>query len=171
VGQKTKPIHVIDDVVADFTFATGGIIVDFTSISTTADSLFWDFGDGNTGGDSLTIQHNYDSLGTFDVWLYAYNECGVDSIMYQVTTDDVGFEKESFDFGMYPNPANTEVSISGLTIGSRIEVINILGETIITINVNQEKEKINLNDLSNGTYFIRLSGESNQLTKKLIVRH
>ena len=171
VGQTSKLIHVIDDVVADFTFVTGGIIVDFTSISTTADSLFWDFGDGNTGGDSITIQHNYDSLGTFDVWLYAYNECGVDSVMYQVTTDDVGFETETFDFGMYPNPANTEVSISGLAVGSRIEVINILGETIVEINVNQTKEKINLTHLSNGTYFIKLSNDSNQLTKKLIVQH
>lgn len=170
VGVATELIHVIDTVVANFTFATGGIIVDFTSTSTSADSLAWDFGDGNTGGDSLTIQHNYDSLGTFDVWLYAYNECGVDSIMMQVTTDDVGFDDYNFDFNVYPNPANNNVTVNGLIEGAQVDLINILGESIQTRIASNSKLTLDLDELSNGTYFIRVSTENGNLTKKLIVR-
>lgn len=170
VGQATEMIHVIDTVTADFTFVTGGIIVDFTSISISSDSLAWDFGDGNTGGDSLTIQHNYDSLGTFDVWLYAYNECGVDSVMYQVTTDDVGIEIQEFDFQLYPNPANDVVNLTGLRIGSFVELVNILGETVYSDVVSNSTLTLKVNDLSSGTYFIRVRNEDNQLTKKLVIR-
>lgn len=170
VGISTEMIHVKDTVVADFTFVTGGIIVDFTSTALNADSLAWDFGDGNTGGDSITIQHNYDSLGTFDVWLYAYNECGVDSIMMQVTTDDVGVENYDFAFKMYPNPANEQVFVTGLVEGAQIDLINILGESIKTTVATQNNVAIAFDELSNGTYFVRVSTEYGYVTKKLIVR-
>ena len=170
VGQATEMIHVIDTVVADFTFITGGIIVDFTSTAGAADSLAWNFGDGNTGGDSLTIQHNYDSLGTFDVWLYAYNECGVDSVMMQVTTDDVGIDNNEFNFNLFPNPANSLISLTGLREGSTVEIINILGESILVETAVDATLELEINDLSNGTYFVRVSNDNDYLTKKLVVR-
>ena len=171
VATSTQAIIVIDEVVANFNFSQSTSTVDFTSTSTMADSLFWDFGDSTGVSDSLTVQHIYDSLGTYDVWLYAYNECGVDSVMMQVTTDDVGVEDYQFDFKMYPNPANTTASIVGLKEGSKIELINILGETLFVTTTNGNTENLELYNYSNGTYFVKVSTESGQMAKKLVIRH
>lgn len=170
VAEHSKPIVVIDDVVADFNFSTSGTIVDFTSTSSSADSLVWDMGDMTTYTDSLTLQHTYDSVGTFDVWLYAYNECGVDSTMMQVTTDDVGIEDYTFNFNVYPNPANQQVTINGVIPDSKVELLNILGKVIMTEIPNSNKTSFNLSDLSAGSYFVRVSTAEGQKTKKLIVR-
>lgn len=170
VGEHTKPLVVIDDVVASFNFTTSGTIVDFTSTSSNADSLVWDMGDMTTYTDSLALQHTYDSVATFDVWLYAYNDCSVDSVMLQVTTDDVSIDDYDFNFKLYPNPASTEVIIDGVLPQSTIELINILGEVISTAKTHSNKAIIDVNDLSAGSYFVRVSTSTGQKTKKLIVR-
>ena len=171
VTEVTMPIHVIDEVVASFTFSQSGTIVDFSSTSTTADSLVWDFGDSTMVSDSINVQHTYDSVATYDVWLYAYNECGVDSVMMQVTTDDVGLESYNFDFKLFPNPANNLTNVVGLTEGTKVELINIVGKTVYAEVVNGTQVELNLNDYSSGTYFIKVSSDKNQLTKKLVIRH
>jgi PKD repeat protein len=171
VAKTSQNIHIIDDPVPAFSASTGGSIIDFTSTSSNYDSLFWDMGDMTTYSDSITLSHDFDSLGTFDVWLFAYNECGVDSIMVQVTTDDVGFDTEDLNFSIYPNPAQNNVSIDGLIEGSRIELINLLGEVVSASTAQSSKEIINVNSLSNGTYFVRVATNEAQITKKLVVRH
>ena len=170
IGKHTKTIVALDDAVANFTFSTSASTVDFTSTSSNADSLVWDMGDMTTYIDSIDFQHNYDSIATFDVWLYAYNDCSVDSIMLQVTTDDAGIENYDFNFNLYPNPASSEVLISGIAAEANVELINILGEVIYVANTETKETTINLHDLSAGTYFIRVSNLHGQKTKKLIVR-
>src|SRR5690606_37879999 len=71
VAEITSSIHVIPDVVASFTFLTGGTIVDFTSTSTDADSVWWDFGDTLAGSSQTSVLHTYPTIGTYAVWLYA----------------------------------------------------------------------------------------------------
>jgi PKD repeat protein len=171
IGSSTQAIHVIDDPVPNFTFSMGGSIIDFTSTSSNYDSLFWDMGDMTTYSDSVTLSHDFDSLGTFDVWLFAYNECGMDSIMIQVTTNDVGFDTYDFDFNIYPNPSNDNVTVDGVIEGSRIELMNILGEVVYSTTANGTKEKLNVYELSSGTYFVKVSTDLGQVTKKLVVRH
>lgn len=172
VSEVIEPLHVIYDPVANFSFSQSASTVMFTNLSTSTDSVWWDFGD-MSGTDSLNPTHVYDTLLTFDVWLYAYNECGaVDSIMMQVTTDDVGFEQEEvLDFNIYPNPANQNVTINGKIQGAQIELINILGQTIYQETATSGTVSFNISDFANGTYFIRLTDQSEQVTKKLVIRH
>lgn len=171
VGQHTEPIHVISDPVANFTFVQTASTVDFTNTSTTYDSLWWDFGDTTAGTNQMNPTHVYDSLGTYDVWLVVYNECGVDSIMMQVTTDDVGLDDYDFDFNVYPNPANDNVVIAGLSEGLRVEILNILGATVMQDVTMGHNLTLATDQLTNGTYFVRVSSDKGQVTKKLVVRH
>lgn len=171
VGQVVNPIHVIPDVVASFTFVANGTIVDFTNTSAPSDSVWWDFGDTLAGSSATNPQHTFPTIGTYDVWLYAYNECSEDSVMIQVTVDDVGTEKYNFDFKIYPNPANDNVTISGLVEGTTLELLNILGERVQLIIPQGNSTILATEGLSNGTYFVRVSTELGQVTKKLVVRH
>ena len=79
-------------------------------------------------------------------------------------------ENYDFNFNLYPNPASSEVLISGIAAEANVELINILGEVIYVANTETKETIINVNDLSAGTYFIRVSNLHGQKTKKLIVR-
>lgn len=167
----SQNIVALDTVVPDFTFIQTSVVVDFTSTSSYNDSVWWDFGDGTTGGDLNSISHDYDSINTFDVWLHVYNDCTEDSIMYQVTTDDVGIEEVEQLISIYPNPSNANVTVNNIPTNAIIDVYNIVGEKVISTQSTSNTTTINVAELSSGTYFIKINSDSKSVTKKLIVKH
>lgn len=167
----SKDIFVEDSVFAGFTFSNSGLTAGFINTSTNADSVWWDFGDASAGTDQDTPSHSYAAVGTYDVWLYAYNDCFVDSIMQQVTVDDVGLNEDQNTLKIYPNPVNSNFVISGLQAGSRIELINVLGETVFVQVCNDNSESINVQELPTGSYFVRITSDNDQITKKIVIRH
>lgn len=170
VVNLSQPIIALDVPVPAFTFVQDGLNADFTHTSSNYDSLWWDFGDGN-GSDLETPSHSYSSVGVFDVWLHAFNECFEDSIMLQVTTDDVGIKTNETTFEVYPNPANNYVTISGLTGETQIELLNMLGERILYLRTSDSKEVLNLSEFATGTYFVKVTHNNDQTTQKLIIKH
>ena len=68
---------------ADFTSSVNGVTVDFTNGSTGATGYAWDFGDGNTSAEN-DPQHTFDTDGVYTVELIATNDCGADTITYDV---------------------------------------------------------------------------------------
>lgn len=72
VRIKTSPV-------ADFEFSMNGgcqaTTVNFTDLSTWADTWYWTFGDGAYSTEQNPT-HTYASAGTYTVTLKAYNECG-----------------------------------------------------------------------------------------------
>ncbi len=69
---------------ADFTFMVNGSNVGFTNQSSNANTYQWDFGDNQTSEISDPI-HTYSNDGTYDVSLIVTNDCGMDTIIQQVT--------------------------------------------------------------------------------------
>ena len=56
------------------------VIASFTSISTNAASVSWDFGDGGIAGNQKTVSHTYNKPGIYRVVHYSYDSgAGVDS--------------------------------------------------------------------------------------------
>jgi len=72
---------------------------------------------------------------------------------------------------VYPNPAHgyVNVSVPDLTYKSA-SIVNIMGETVVRKNLNMNIEKIDINNLKNGIYFILVNGENGTLTKQFIVK-
>jgi len=171
IVDVTNPIVALDVPVAGFSFIQDGLSATFTNTSTNSDSVWWDFGDASAGTDVSNPTHAFPSLGTFNVWLYAYNQCYVDSTMLPVTTDDVGIKTTDTELSIYPNPANNQFMISGLQGESKIEVLNILGESVIVIRTTSNQETISVSNLPTGTYFVKISQDNLQVTRKLIVKH
>jgi PKD repeat protein len=68
---------------ADFSFVVSDTSVTFTNLSGNADSLFWDFGDGETTSVADPV-HHYSGDGTYDVMLIALNNCGQDTSIQQI---------------------------------------------------------------------------------------
>ena len=77
---------------------------------------------------------------------------------------------------MYPNPADDRVFIDfGTTNVSNatIRVTNSLGQTIQTVNnnsVNSTETSINVSNFGTGIYFVTITADGQEATKKLVVR-
>lgn len=71
-----KPVTVINTTscIADYTYTTNGLQVDFTSTSSPNVSLWhWDFGDGTTNnGSSANVSHTFANAGTYSVKLKVF---------------------------------------------------------------------------------------------------
>jgi hypothetical protein len=74
----------------------------------------------------------------------------------------------TLNVGVYPNPADSYVTISGLQTGGNVKIFTISGAEVR----NQEiinGQQINL-DLSSGMYLMKITSDGGSVTKKLIVR-
>lgn len=67
---------------------------------------------------------------------------------------------------IFPNPANTEINIDLPSNGNaQIEISNVMGQVII---IDQNKNKIDISNLTNGLYFISVKQGQQSYTQKLI---
>ena len=69
---------------------------------------------------------------------------------------------------IYPNPSNGKLFISTSELIKSIKVTNIIGKEIYSNN-NFNNNSIDLINLNNGVYFIKLSTEKGTITKKIIL--
>ncbi len=78
----------------------------------------------------------------------------------------VGLEEESANaFTVYPNPANNFIIVDNQELsGASINIINTVGQVVKTI-VLGDNLKVDVSDLSNGAYFMNITGENTVITK------
>lgn len=73
----------------NFSFSTAASVVTFTNLTTDANWLIWDFGDGATSN-QLAPVHTYLSAGTYTVRLVAGNGCSRDTLEKTVVISNIG---------------------------------------------------------------------------------
>lgn len=94
-----------------------------------------------------------------------------------VTSVNNPFSSSESSLNIYPNPviSNAKIEFSNLeNMNSRLSVFNITGEEVAVIPVNKQvtgKNAVlwNTENLKNGIYFVRLTNNTETLTKKIIV--
>jgi hypothetical protein len=59
---------------------------------------------------------------------------------------------------VYPNPANNVITVANAE-NENIVVINMLGEVVANISNATSNQTIDISELSNGTYFVRVNSE------------
>lgn len=165
-----------------FTYIDVNGIVAFTVIPPSLTSTYsWTFGDGNTGTGAVT-SNTYAVEGNYYVCVTmvdAFNSC-TDTFCDSIVTNITGIgimenDVANFNLTVYPNPATNNVTIEyQLTQSSiiNIEVFDIVGNKISSYAVSQTTGKhqtiINLEQLSQGAYFIKLSSENGNSSKLII---
>jgi Secretion system C-terminal sorting domain len=81
-------------------------------------------------------------------------------------------ELMSNQISIFPNPSNTDLTInfpSELKLNS-VELMNYLGQKI-GIKKGENLQKINVSNLPNGAYFMRLLFDNQSITKKIVIQH
>ncbi|MEJ6736642.1 MAG: PKD domain-containing protein, partial [Flavobacteriales bacterium] len=150
-------------------------------------TYLWDFGDGNTSI-LQNLSHTYNTAGPFYLCLIIDDGNGC-SDMYCDSTSKNGviFNKVSgftiniispnatvinknidlnSEMNIYPNPTSNQLSIDTKQKISEISILNITGKTIII--TRGDTKNINVADLSNGIYFIKLITDEKTITKKFV---
>ncbi len=68
--------------------------------------------------------------------------------------------------GVYPNPNNGIFTIENVR-GADVEVYNLVGQRVYAASNLEQNVKINLSDLSEGTYIVKVSGLNDVKTQKI----
>ncbi len=74
---------------------------------------------------------------------------------------------DAVSINVYPNPASHMVTISGANDNSEAVLYDMLGSTVATYKVNGTESRIDLSNVTNGVYLLRINGK----TVRLVVRH
>lgn len=112
---------------------------------------------GRTPGEVLFVrvwEYNNDAFGTF-----------------LVSTYDASLSSGSFDnanFTAYPNPVKDVLNVSYTSEISSIRVINMIGQEVISKNINATSTQVDMSQLSAGTYIVNVTVGDNVKTLKVV---
>lgn len=81
--------------------------------------------------------------------------------------DNLGIEESTINsFSVYPNPVNESAIIKGAKLGSNFQLISSSGRVLIKGVIQSESHSIELDDLSNGFYFVLIDGIQKKIIKQ-----
>lgn len=75
----------------------------------------------------------------------------------------------AFQFDVYPNPAQENVTISNIPSSSTVKITDITGKVVYNAVIKNEQTTINTTDFVNGIYILQVSNNGSIATKKLVV--
>ncbi len=170
-GSDTLFITVVEAPISSFEVATVDSLATFTNQSEFAESLLWDFGDGNTSEEE-NPEHIYDSPGTYTVTLDATNGCSTESSSTEISVE-FGSENPlaadlKYSLNVYPNPVKDLLKIS--LEGYRQSSFKVFGLDGTQISAGQlipgKENNIDLSHTANGVYLLQIeSGEKTELIR------
>ncbi len=73
------------------------------------------------------------------------------------------------ELSVYPIPAVDKISVKMNTVINLISIVNINGQVLLQSKINNNEGTINISELSNGIYFLRVVTSNGVITKKIQV--
>ncbi|MFT7588874.1 MAG: hypothetical protein ACI959_001087 [Limisphaerales bacterium] len=168
--------------VAAFTVDVVNNTATFTNGSSNAADYIWDFGDASSLSNLTNPTHLYSDINTYNVCLTAKNDG-------TPTTDDVycedvditsianGIENVILNnaLNVFPSPTNGMVNVvvnSTSFDQITVEVYNMIGELVTEVNqVEKGGTVIDLSNLSNGQYIVKVAADNAVSTRTITVAH
>jgi len=159
---------------ADTTLIVEGDTVHFTDLSENNPiSWEWEFEGGTP--ETSTEQNPvviYNTPGNYDVTLIVSNTYGSDTLTISdyITVDpETGIMTQNNNLvRIYPIPSKDRLFISCKDNIHSVDILNISGQVIKKQNWKTKQIEINIADLPDGIYFIRLQAGDKVLTKKIV---
>jgi hypothetical protein len=103
---------------------------------------------------------------------YAYESTPAGPINTGEMPSSVSISENEFNnFTLYPNPAQSQVSIDNLEIGSTITIFDVSGKIVYTAAANNSIAEINVSAFVSGMYFVQVANQGVLIgTQKLQVQ-
>lgn len=170
VGAKDDPLTT-SAFFADDTIVCKPATVKFTNGSLNATSYKWDFGDGATSTDK-DPSHTYPNEGTYTVTLSATGgACTSKSAPIVIKVDNCTGVDELYAsyISVYPNPANSFLTIKATENITSVMVVDMLGKAVITDNLSKRNTiQLDIEALPAGFYFVKINTAEAQKLVKVI---
>lgn len=90
----------------------------------------------------------------------------IDDVTISAEGGGTGIVENNNNIAIYPNPATTILNVEADGF-STIEMVNVLGQVVYSANATSNMQ-INVSNLDNGVYFVRLNGANGTTTQKFI---
>ncbi|MFA7379226.1 MAG: T9SS type A sorting domain-containing protein [Bacteroidia bacterium] len=159
---------------ADKISGNAPLTVNFSNQTTGALNYLWSF-----GTTTQNTFHTYTTAGTYSVWLKAsakdtLNFTCTDSLYKAnyINVSPSGIENISaLNVSIYPNPASNEISVECQQPLTSIDLIDITGREIVSLQTDADKQKhlIHCSDLPSGFYFIVLRSSTGEFYRSKIL--
>ena len=166
-------------VTAAFDFNQDGGEVTFENLSVNAEEYYWDFGNGDTDTVANPVYTYYES-GSFDVSLISFSGCKADTVSAEIdiVIAQLNEVESTIPITVYPVPARDYLTIGYQLIDkikpsvlSIIDTNGILHEKIY-LNNDDISVRINIESLSDGTYFINIVSQNKVIgVAKFLIMH
>lgn len=160
----------------------------------------WNWGDGQvSSGTSIYASHTYSAPGNYNICLTVTTSCNSTSstcvnqylskstataqlvyVSVQAPTIVLGVQEQmarTVSFNLYPNPTVDgiiTIQLDAISEIKRLSVFDFLGKEVYELKTPEpfEKQSLDLSDLSNGIYFVRLQFQEKMITAKFVLsRH
>lgn len=108
---------------------------------------------------------------TEDTVLYATVTVGDCTTEPFAVTVEVVLDTDTFDmasFRYYPNPVNDVLNLSYSENITSVEVLNIVGQRVMSAKFEQANVQLNLSQLASGTYVVKVNTENASKTIKVV---
>ena len=101
-----------------------------------------------------------------DQFVFNLDDITVTNATESGSTPGTGIVENNSAISIYPNPATTVLNVEAEGF-STIEMVNVLGQVVYSANATSNMQ-INVSNLDNGVYFVRLNGANGTATQKFI---
>ncbi|WP_037361449.1 T9SS type A sorting domain-containing protein, partial [Schleiferia thermophila] len=168
-------ISIIDTPTVSFTYTISNYTVSFTSQSTHADSLFWNFGGAGNSSDAnptFTFPQN----GVYPVCVTAFNSCGsatyCDTLKFAI---GIAENRLANLLKVFPNPSSGVFSLTFTDelAALPIEVTDLTGKLILrrewTSSSGHFDLTLDLSHLPSGSYLLRVHSTAGIINRKLTI--
>jgi len=107
------------------------------------------------------------TTGTNDYYLSAEENALGKSVIYGLAGNTLATDEIDLDGGiLYPNPVDDFLNVDVEFPLNKLEIYDSLGKRILV--QYEDLERVSLQDLPNGVYFVKLHSETNTLIKKMV---
>lgn len=120
---------------------------------------------GNPIPNANTQSYTMTTSGVYQVGVTNGSGCETMSETADITTGL--YEIEKSDITISPNPSKDNITVEGATKG-KIEIVNLQGQLIKSVNVSDNKTNIDISDLSSGVYSLMFTSNKGIIVKKLL---
>jgi hypothetical protein len=79
-----------------------------------------------------------------------------------------GINNFNTTFTLLPNPANESITITSTSIFNTVEIVSFLGQTILSQPANGNRLTLDVSNLTNGVYFVRIITENGASVQKFV---
>lgn len=131
-------------------------------------------GETEDTGHEITINWSEDYTGDVTLKVQGINDCGegIFSQDFSVVVDAcTGIDEvTNLDISLSPNPSNGYFTLQSALSDGTMEIIDLSGKVVFKQNIDGQKMAIDVANLNEGMYFIKLYNNNQSSVEKMVIR-